>query len=310
MDIGSIPIKGIGVSGRGVMVFSIDYNRSQLTADHPLGWDSDRGHSLLFMLILQIIISFLVGGLFIGLQTIVAERVPLRWRGIVLTIPSTLALGLFFVGFTEAPEVVPEAIRIVPAGTGTAYIFALAFAFLSQFSLLLSLIGALLIWAAAAAILMLFPPENFILSIFIHGAPLMIIAYLLIRKLPQATKLTPVPANWKHIGIRSLIGGSILGIVVILTNTLGALWGVMFSMFPATFTSTFLIYYHVHGKKIIPSVAKSLFLPGIIGFLIYAWIASITFPVWGIWWGTLVAYAGMIPLFLFYSLVSKRVSKK
>lgn len=70
---------------------------------------------------IQLIVSFLVGGLFIALQTLIAERVSTLWRGVVLTIPSTLALGLFFIGLAKSPQDVVEASQIVPIALGIDY---------------------------------------------------------------------------------------------------------------------------------------------------------------------------------------------
>ncbi|MBI2415465.1 MAG: putative toxin-antitoxin system toxin component, PIN family, partial [Candidatus Kerfeldbacteria bacterium] len=68
----------------------------------------------------------------------------------------------------------------------------------------------------------------------------------------------------KHFTIRSIIGGSIVALAVILSS-----------------------------KKIIPAVAKSLFFPGPIALILYAGIASLTFPTFGVWYGTVICYLGV-----------------
>jgi hypothetical protein len=91
-------------------------------------------------------------------------------------------------------------------------------------------------------------------------------------------------------------------VVVYLAHTLGNVWGGLFSAFPGSFTAILLIFYHVHGEKVISSVSKSLFFPGAIGFCVYAWIAGVTFPLYGIWIGTLLSY---LFTFVFYWLYQK-----
>lgn len=254
------------------------------------------------MFTIQLVISFFAGGLFIALQTLLGERVPLKWRGAVLTIPSTMALGLLFIGLTKTPGDVTQATIIIPAAMAPGYIFVLAFALLSKLNLAINFIASLTIWAASAFLLINFPPTNFLISLIAYCIPVVIICYLIIKKLPQSTALTPVPMTLKHTAIRSFIGGSIIATIVILSNTLGNIYGGIFSVFPAVYTATFLIYSRVHGKKIIPSVAKSFFMPGIPGFLIYAYIAGTTFPLIGIWLGTLAAYAGTATFYFIYHL--------
>jgi len=50
------------------------------------------------LFIIQLIISFIVGGGFVALLTIVAEKVNQRIAGIILTFPITAGLALFFLG--------------------------------------------------------------------------------------------------------------------------------------------------------------------------------------------------------------------
>lgn len=251
------------------------------------------------MFTLQIIISFVVGGLVIALQTLIAERVPQRWRGIVLTIPTTMALGFFFVGLTKTPADVAEVALFFPAALVGSYIFVFFFALLSMFNFTLSFVVSYLVWALWGYISMLFPPENFYNYTFILTLPIIIAMYWYIKKMPQHNNFKPVPMNTKHIIVRSMLCGSVIVLVVILSKTLGNFWGSLFSAFPAAFSSTFVIYYLVHGKKIIPGVAQSLFFPGVIGFLLYALVAGLTFENYGIWYGTLFSY---IIVFLFYWL--------
>lgn len=256
---------------------------------------------------IQLIISFLAGGLLVALQTLIGERVPLRWRGTALTIPTTLALGLLFVGLTKSPQDIPEVTLIVPAALASDYIFVMLFAILSRFGLIFGLGISYTVWAILGYLLVQNPPETFSSSIFIYAVPIIIITYLITRKLPQVTKLKKYPMNWKHILVRSLIGGSIIVTVVILAKTLGNFWGGLFSMFPASYSATFIIYYILQGKKVMPSVAKSLFFPGILGFIIYAYIATLTFPEYGIWIGTLASYAVTLSFLYLYVKVTQNM---
>lgn len=257
------------------------------------------------LLCLQIAISFVAGGIFIALQTLVAERFHGMWRGIILTIPSTMALGLFFIGLTKSAADVPEASIMIPAVTGVDYFFIMVFAILARHGFLTSILGSLAVWAAGAYVLLNIPPATFAISAFIYGLPLIIIAYLMTCRLPQVPYLKPFPIIWKNILIRSLIGSFVIGTATILANTLGNIWGGLFSAFPAVFISTFTIYYFFHGKQVIPSVAKTVFFPGAIGLILYGYTATIVFPIWGIWLGTLVSYTATFIYFTIHIGISK-----
>lgn len=234
---------------------------------------------------LQLAVSFLVGALFIALQTLIAERVTERWRGIVLTVPSTMAVGFFFIGLTKTAADVTVVARIVPLVFVAAYTFTVIFALLIRYGVLLSTLCSIIGFGAVSFMILTFPPPTFLISI-LCSAPFIAIAYIIVSSLQQARDLKPCPMN---VG-RGLIGGTLALMTVLLSKTLGNIWGGIFSAFPASFSSTLLIYTHFQGAHVIPAIVKSLFFPGVIVLNLYAFIATITFPIWGIWIGTLVSY--------------------
>lgn len=256
---------------------------------------------------IQLLASFLIGGVFVALQTLIAERLQGTWRAVALTIPITLAMGLFFVGLVTTTTDVVEAARIVPAALSSDYIFVLVFALLCPFGLFISLVGGFAAWALVSFFILIYPPATFATSIFLYGLPAIFTCYFLVKKLPQKNQLKVFPMNAKHIFLRSLIGGSIIVIVIFLSKTLGTTWGGLFSAFPATFASTFIIYYQLQGKGSIPTVARSVFFPGSLGFIVYAWAAAVSFPTNGIWVGTLLSYLATFLFFGIYYLIQKRI---
>lgn len=255
------------------------------------------------MFYLQLLTSFLVGGLLIASLSLLAERAPLKWRKILLTVPTTIAIGFFFIGLTKTPADVTEAAIIVPAALIPDYLFVLVFALLSRYNLFFNLLGSYTVYGLSAKILMDFPPTTFIQS-FLYFLPAIFLIYGLTSLLPQDHQLKSIPFNLNHVAIRSLVGGSILVLVVYLAHTLGNTWGGLFSTFPGSFTAILLIFHHVHGKKVIPALGKSLFFPGAFGFCLYAWVAGLTFPLYGIWIGSFISYLSTFVFYWLYQVVS------
>src|SRR3989344_1686057 len=181
---------------------------------------------------LQLIISFVVGGLAVSFQTLIGERVPLRWRGPVLTIPSTLGLALFFVGLTKGEVAGQEAAMIVPAALGAEFLFVMAFAFCSQFGIVAALFFSFIVIFAGGSFVLFFPPETMFSSVFLYGLPAIVLAYLIVNVLPHISRLTPVPITARYVAMRSLLGGSILVTVILLSKFLGNTWGVSSLHFP------------------------------------------------------------------------------
>lgn len=254
----------------------------------------------------QVLISFLAGGLLTALQTLIAERVNPKFRGIVLTIPTTLAVGLLFIAITKSQNDLLEAITMIPAGEGITYIFVTIIALMIKRGFFVSLATGFLAWGIGSYVLLKFPPLNFISSILFYGAPTIIICYLLIRKIKINKDLKIFPINGRNILTRAIFSGLIISTTVILAKTLGNFWGGLFAVFPAGFTSTLMIFNNTQGSKSIPSVCKSLFFPGAIGFIIYALAIKITAPALGIWLATLIAYCTTFIFFWFSTFEKKQ----
>jgi uncharacterized membrane protein (GlpM family) len=262
------------------------------------------------MFTLQVIISFFVGGAFIALQTLLGERVPLYWRGTVLTLPSTMAVSFLFIGLTKSPDAIPEVAEFFPAAIAIGFIFVVTFTLLSRHVLPITLAGAYLAWAICAWVIVSFPPHTFVTAVVLYALPIILACYFCIKHLPHSTEMKRVPFNLKHFTIRSVIGGSIIALAVILSNALGNTFGSLFSAFPAGFSATLLIYTHVHSKQIIPAVARSLFFPGPIALILYAGIAGLTFPTVGVWYGTVICYLGVLAFYLLRLLVESKFLSK
>lgn len=241
------------------------------------------------ILLIQIIISFIVGGLVIAFQTLIAERIAHRFRAYVLAIPTTMAVGFMFIAITKNPADVAEAVIVVPAILGIEYIGLLLFAWLSRYNLTISLLGLTLVWFIGALGLSFYPPATYWLSCVI-GFGCIGISYIGVRSLPMHTQLKPFPITPRTIALRSTLAGTIIVVIVILSHTLGNIWGGLASMFPAAFSSTLIIYYLTQGKRVMPAVVLSLFFPGVVGFIVYGLVVAWSYPEFGIAIGTILAY--------------------
>lgn len=217
-------------------------------------------------------------------------------------------MGIFFIALTKSVADIPEVAVIMPAGIVPSYTFVLIFSYLVRYGLWRALIFPYIIWGVLSFTLITFPPTSYFQSTFLYCIPPLIILYLFTKKSKKAPPLKSFPINTKHILIRSAIGGTIVLLATILAKTAGNHWGGIFSLFPATFSSTFIIYYYLQGPEVIPSVVKSIFWPGPIGFIIFGYIASFTFPEYGIWLGLLSSYAGVLLFFWLWGITQTRLN--
>lgn len=251
---------------------------------------------------LQLLVSFLVGGLLISLQSLIAERVPSRFKGIILTVPTTMAIGFLFTGLVKSPSDIYEIAVSVPATLAITYVFIAVIALLARYGMALSLFVASVVWFLGAYVLLVLPDLSLMGSLAVF-AVLILLSFVIIEK--DDVELKSFPMTFRNIVMRAAFGGLIIVGVVYFSKTLGNLWGALMAVFPASMTSTMLIYFKTQGKAVIPSVGRSMFFPGSLGFVLYALVAGWSFSVVGIWWGTVISYLAVFVFFGSWEMIRR-----
>lgn len=257
--------------------------------------------------VLKTIISFLVGGLSVAAQSILAERHP-RVGGLIISVPCTLPIDLFFIGWSDGMGAAMKAASIVPIAIALILVFSTVFIYSAQYgdrkikSLLVANISSLSVWFILAFLIISFRVDNLGLELGVYIVVLSLTAYLLYyrqrRQSPKALTTTTGPTGM-NIALRALFGGLIICSSVILSKVLTPLWGGVFSVFPATYLSTFNIIYMNVGKKHLLAVGKTI-PEGSVFFLIYVILAYFLFA-FGILWGTILAELITITLIIIFA---------
>lgn len=245
--------------------------------------------------VLKVITSFFVGGLFIVAQSILAERHP-HVGGLIISVPSTLPIDLFFIGWSEDMAAAMKAASIVPIAIALILLFSTVFIYSAQYgegkikSLLFANILSLVVWFILAFFVISFRFDNLGLELSVYIVVLFLTAYLLYYRQrgpsPKVLTRTAVPRGM-NIVLRALFGGLIICSSVILSKVLNPLWGGVFSVFPASYLSNFNIIQMNAGKKHLLAVGKTI-PEGSVFFLIYVILTYFLFA-FGILWGTVLA---------------------
>ena len=87
---------------------------------------------------------------------------------------------------------------------------------------------------------------------------------------------------------RGVLAGIVIAIAVVLSNV-GSIISGIFSVFPAILSSTMLISVREHGPDFASGIAKSMML-GLSSVATYAMLVTVLYPVYGILYGSLIAY--------------------
>ena len=247
------------------------------------------------LFIIQLVTSFIVGGAIIALISIIAERASEKIAGIIISLPSTVAISMFFIGWTLSPEKVAEIAPMLPAAIGVVMIYAITYLYLSKIklskwkSISLSVIGSLTVWFVLAAPLAIFEFNDLFLSILIYLVVAAIAYYFLTIKPGVALEQKLLKYSMKEKLFRAIFSGSIITLAVFLSRALGPFWGGIFGMFPAVFLSTMIILHWNYNSEFLFKVWKNSPI-GTIIFCVYSLSLIYTFPAFGIFFGTLASY--------------------
>jgi len=239
-------------------------------------------------------LSFVVGSLFAAATLCIAARYGPRIGGIVSGLPSTTAVGLFFIGYTQSPEAASTAATIVPAAVAGSLIFVIVYIYLSKKrDYLYSILAASIVWFAIAL-----PLANSG-SITLWTASLIylfawLIAHAYLGRIKAEVKDAVVKQTWKHIAVRSMFAGLVIATAVLAGRILGPFWGGTLASFPAMFLSLFVILRRDYGWEYTARFAKTI-PTGLFAVVPYAWAVHYFYPQYGLIMGTMIAYAIAIP---------------
>jgi uncharacterized membrane protein (GlpM family) len=254
-------------------------------------------------------LSFIVGAAWVTLSTLAAERFGSKIGGLIGGLPSTVLVGLLFIGLTQSPFTAIQATTIIPLSQGLNGIFILVYLLAVQLSLVAGLVGSLSVWFLLASLLITTGIDSFALSL-VAWMLLVVVCYLAaeyVIRIPSKGSLK-VSYSPRQIALRGLFGGAVIALAVLISKVGGPLYGGVFTTFPAMFVTTLAITYRSGGADFSRAVAKSIMISGMINVVLYA-IAVRYFYAWfGLPAGTLLAMViSLFTGYLTYLFLKERV---
>ena len=236
-------------------------------------------------------LGFLVGGIWVTLSSIAAERFGSKVGGLIGGLPSTIVVTLLFIGLTQTAERAAQSAVIVPLVMGVNGIFVTVFILFSRHGLAPALACALLTWFGLASILIVLNIQALWLSILIWlllGVGCFLVVEKGMRITSQGRKATYYTAG--QIAGRAVLSGTVVALAVLMSKVAGPLAGGIFATFPAVFLSNLIISYRSGGAAFSSAVAKALMASGLITVPIYALLVWYFYPRLGLGSGTLLAF--------------------
>jgi len=85
------------------------------------------------LFIIQLIVSFILGGGMVAILSFLAERAHKNIAGVILAFPVTLALGLFFLGWITSPEQVSKIIPSMLFPLSISLLFVTGYPYIAEY---------------------------------------------------------------------------------------------------------------------------------------------------------------------------------
>ncbi len=237
---------------------------------------------------LRTALSFLLAAIWVMAMTMATERFGSRRGGLLVTLPSTIIVALFFIGLEGGADAAAETAMLVPAGMGINILFLVVFISTVRHGLGKALLAAMGAWFLLAAALYLLDPGSLAIALALYALAAAT-AWLWLRSRHRYAQEGGRSIRYRprEIIFRGVFAGVVIAIAVFMTGIGGPVLGSILSVFPAIFLSTMIILYTRQGERFTGATGRSM-IPGTVNVVVYAVAAYFLFPIYGTGLGTIL----------------------
>ena len=261
---------------------------------------------------LKVVISFVVGFIWITTTSVFAEKLGSRLGGLIAGIPATMVVALFFMGLFQGVPFVVASTNNIPLVVALNSLFVVAFIFFSKkYKSLTSLGYAICFW-----FLLLYST----LRITIQSFPVLVgVSFLIVGLsafLLENWFSIPIHGSKKiiyttrDIFMRGLLGGGTIALALSLSRVFGPTIGGVFASFPALTVAMIIIISKTQTKEFLHSLLKNFIISGTINVILFVIAIRFTYPLLGIYIGTCIAmFISCVYTYAVYFYITSRTKK-
>ncbi|OGH73416.1 MAG: hypothetical protein A3C90_03920 [Candidatus Magasanikbacteria bacterium RIFCSPHIGHO2_02_FULL_51_14] len=263
--------------------------------------------------IIRLIASFVVGGAFIAVLSLIAERVNKKIAGPILALPSTVAVSLFFIALTTSTKTIAEIAPTSILANGVTQIFVLTYLYTSKVSIkktasiAASASLALIVWFLLAVPLAIYKFSDLWIGFAGFTLAASLCYYFVSIKPRVISEAIKMPFTRGEVLTRALFGGSIVALAVLLSKLLSPFWGGILSSFPGVFLTTLIILHRKHNSDFLFRTFHNI-PAGMFVTVFFTTAAAYTFPAFGLTGGFLLAYLVAIVVLGVHYAIFKRTT--
>jgi hypothetical protein len=244
---------------------------------------------------IRLVVSFAAGFVVVALVTTLADLSGEGPAGFLGGLPSTGPVGLLFIGLTQSTSAAVQAATVFPLGFAATFAFLLFYAVPAGLKFWARMPLALGLWFLLALGFAAWSPDDFVLSVSVSATVAVVVFLLRWRIHTVRPERMNVTTSYIRVILRGILGGSVVATVVVLSAIAGPLVGGVFAAAPAVWSPSIYVTNRAHGVQFTRSLTWPFMQTGILTVIPYAVAARYFFSVFGVPWGTLLAYLCVSP---------------
>lgn len=244
--------------------------------------------------IIKVILSLIIGIIWVIISTNIAERVSGKFGGLIVGLPSTAVISLLFIGLTQGVTKAITASVIVPFSMGLTCSYYISFLLLTKKGFITGFFGSLVIWFLFALISSKYSPNSIVASVIVWLILVTVSIWWAVKNIHINHVLIPKKIISSPLWLKAILTGTIISLIVIIGKVVGPRWGGIFATFPALTTSTMLITIKSGGNEFTRLIAKNVLISTTTTIGFFAIFCYFLYPIIGVILGTIFAYVGLL----------------
>ncbi len=262
------------------------------------------------LFLFKLVLSSVVGGAWTALVITIAEKFGTKTGGIITGLPATVAISLFFIGWTQTPAFAARATTIMPLVMGIDALFVVVYVWLYRFNFLLALTGALIFWFLMSLGSIFLGFNNFGYALAVCAIFLAFTYFILEKKIgikSESRKI--VHYTGRRILLRGGLSGAVIASAVLMAEIWGELLGGAFAAFPAVIVALIIIAHFAQGRSFSCAILKVAIFTGEVNVVVYVTTVRYSYLQFGLVYGTLIAVlVSLVSASCLYFYVSKKIA--
>ncbi len=244
---------------------------------------------------LQLLLSFVVGGVWITLTSVAAESLGSRVGGFLGGLPSTIVVALTFIGWTQGVERAYQATSALPVAFAINCFFLLTYAVAVRRGLAVGIGAALAVWAGLQGVLVWRGAPAFGVGLIVWAVTLTDVYLLMDRVLRvRSHERVQVQRTRSDLIGRGLLSGAIIVAAVTLSRVGGPVLGAAMAAFPAVYVSTLVVTARSVSVAFSRSLVVSLMVSAVVNCVVFSTVFRMTLLDAGLLGAAVMAYGAAL----------------